>query len=118
MDKRLTRTEIDALLQPRDDLSSGEFADIVIAGIEATLEGIAAGEIRTDYAISYTAMAMGYLLAGRSEPAAWAARQAVALHALSGQPPASADELLAGVARLRSLRQDGPASRRARAARP
>ena len=46
--------------------------------LEATLKGIAAGEIRSDYAIHYAATAMGYLLAGCPEEAAWAARQAVA----------------------------------------
>ena len=106
MAKRMTRNEIDTLLQPRNDLSSDELAKIAIAGIEATLQGIAAGDIRTDYAIRYTAIAMGYLLADCSAPAVWAARQAIALHALSNQPPASAAELSAGVAKLRSLLRD------------
>ena len=103
MEKRLTRAEIDALLQPRLDLSSDELGEVAMTGIEATLESIAAGDIRTDYAIRYTAMAMGYLLANRPEPAIWAARQAIAFHALSNQPRASAEELMAGVARLRAM---------------
>ena len=75
--------------------------------LEATLKGIAAGEIRSDYAIHYAATAMGYLLAGCPEEAAWAARQAVAPYALpAAMRRASAIELLAGVAQLRSLRRD------------
>lgn len=107
MDKPLTRAEIDELLTPHPGQGSSQLAGLAMDGLEATLKAIAAGEFRSDYAIHYAATAMGYLLAGCPVEAAWAARQAVAPHALpAATRRASATELLAGVARLRSLRQD------------
>jgi|GEM_PF-6778754 len=105
MDKPLTRADIDEFLQPRPGQDSIQLASLAMDGLEATLKGVAAGEIRSDYAIHYAATALGYLLAGCFEQAAWAARQAAAPCAIpAAARKASAGELLSGVARLRSLR--------------
>lgn len=104
MDKPLNRAEIDELLTPRPGQGSSQLAGLTMEGLEATLKGIAAGEFRSGYAIHYAATAMGYLLAGCTEQAAWAARQAVAPYALpAAARQALPAELLAGVAKLRLL---------------
>jgi hypothetical protein len=104
MEKPLTRTEISEMLRPRPNGESGQFAVLTLDALEATLRGIAAGEIPSGHAIHAAATSMGYLVAGCTEQAARAARQAVvpcALPATSRQ--ASAAELLSGVAQLRTL---------------
>lgn len=107
MDKLKTRADIDEFLRPRRGQRPSDLPALTMDALKATLKGLAAGEIRCDYAIRYAATAMGYLLADCPVQAAWAARQAVASYAL---PPAtrqaSATELLAGVAQLRLLRRD------------
>lgn len=104
MTKRtLTRSEIGELLRPSPGQAADELIGLTLHGLEAALEGIAAGSIPAGYTIDAAAAAIGYLLAGCTEQAARAARQVVNPYAL---PPASrqatAAELLAGVARLRS----------------
>jgi hypothetical protein len=104
MNKLLTRTEIGELLRPRPDLQQDELIDLTIEGLAAALSGIAAGEIPSGYSVQAVATAIGYLLAGCTEHAARATRQAVMPYALpAASRPASAAELLTGLAKLRSL---------------
>ena len=106
MEKPLTRSQIDELLRPRAGQVSSQLDGLTMDALEATRKGTAAGEFRSDYAIHYAATAMGYLLAGCTEQAAWAARQAVAPYALpAATRQASPAELLAGVAKLCLLRR-------------
>ena len=109
-DKTLTRAEIDALLRPRAGQTTSELADLTLDGLEAALKGIAAGDIPGGHTIDAAAAAIGYLLAGCMEQAARAARQVAVPYALpAASRQATAMELLAGVAQLRSLRHRDPA---------
>lgn len=102
--KTLTRAEIGELLRPRAGQKPDELSSVTLDGLEAALEGIAAGDIPRGYTIDAAAAAIGYLLAGCMEQAARAARQVVvpaALPAASRQ--ATAAELLTALAQLRSL---------------
>jgi hypothetical protein len=105
MTQPATRKDIGDLLDPDNERTRKQLADVTLHALDATLKGLASGEIRCDYAIHYAATSMGYLLAGCVEQASFAARQAVATYALSGDvPPASATQLLVGLKRLRRLR--------------
>ena len=95
---------IGELLRPRPGQQQDELVDLTIEGLAHTLKGIAAGEIPSGYSVQAAATAMGYLLAGCTEHAARATRQAVTPYALpAASRPASAAELLTGFAKLRSL---------------
>lgn len=102
MQKLTTRKEIGEFLEPGPKRDRQSLASLTMDALEATLKGLEAGTIRCDYARDYAAMAMGYLLSGCPEDAAWAARQAVMSEAIGkGFESASASELLVGVAKLR-----------------
>lgn len=104
MSKHLTRAEIGELLRPRRGQPQDKLVDLTIEGLTATLNSIAAGERSHDYAIESAATAIGYLLAGCTEHATRAARQAVTPYALSAASrQASAAELLTGLVKLRSV---------------
>lgn len=95
---------IDESLRPREGRQPSELAVATLDGLEAALQGIAAGDVPGGYTIAEAAAALGYLLASCTEQAASATRRVVVPYAL---PPSSrqatTNELLAGVACLRAL---------------